>query len=134
MHFSGIWPTDKGYRLYHPDHGKVFHNHDVKFNESEKEKGNKMNSDPFYHIELDFSHNSEDMTDSENCSTEQSSIEYKAESVPRRSERVWHPPKFYGTRVNVTSQNLRSTNLLKKQLVVLKKHSGRKPWKLKCSH
>ena len=63
---------------------QVFHSHDVKFNKSEKE--NEMNNNPIYHIELNFSHKGENMTDSENCSAEQSSIEYEGESVPLNSE------------------------------------------------
>ena len=47
------------------------------------------------------------MTDSDKCTTEQSSIECEIEVVPRRSEQVRPPPDFYGTRVNVTSQNLK---------------------------
>ena len=103
--FLGYGQQTKGYRLYDPDRGKIFYSRDVKFNESEKEKENEANNDPVYHVDLDFSHNGENMTDSDKCTTEQPSIECETEVVPRRSERLRHPPDFYGTRVNVTSQN-----------------------------
>ena len=44
-----------------------------------------MNNDPVYHREL---HNSENMTESGNCPTEQRSIECETEVVPRKSEQV----------------------------------------------
>ena len=69
----------KGYRLYDPNQGKVFHNHDVMFNESEKEKETEINTDP---VHLDFSNNCETITDSEDCTTE----ERTAKPVSRRSE------------------------------------------------
>ena len=36
-----------------------------------------MSSDPVYHIKSEFSHNGENITDSEKCSTEQPNIEYE---------------------------------------------------------
>ena len=73
----------------------------MKVNESEKEKETETIDDPVYQVELDFSDNSESTTNSEDCPTEQPNNE----SVLRRSERERRPPDFYGSRVNVTSQN-----------------------------
>ena len=36
-----------------------------------------MNNDPVNHIELEFSYNGENITDSEKCPTEQPNIEYE---------------------------------------------------------
>ena len=51
--------------------------------QSEKEKENKIINDPVYHVELDFSHSGENITDSDNCPPEQSSIEceYRSQEV-----------------------------------------------------
>jgi len=97
----GYGQETKGYWLYDPNKGRVFYSRDVKFNESEKEKETETNNDPVYQVELDFSDNSESTTNSEDCPTEQPNNE----SVLRRSERERRPPDFYGSRVNVTSQN-----------------------------
>ena len=51
-----------------------------------RKKENVTNNDPIYHVELDFSHNGECITDSDKCPTEQPSIECETEVVPRRLE------------------------------------------------
>ena len=85
----------------------------MKFNESEKEKESEgkteteTDDDHVYRIELDFSDKCETMIDSDNCTTEEPSVE----SVPRRSERERQPLDFYGIRINVTSQNLLRTQM-----------------------
>ena len=66
-----------------------------------------MNNDPVYHVDLDFSHNGENLSGSDKYTTEQPSNECDTEEVPRRSEQLKHPPDFYETRVNVTSRNLK---------------------------
>ena len=71
------------------------------------------------------------MTDSDKCPTEQPSIECETEIVPRRSERVRHPPDFYGIRVNVTSQNPKEPKSIEKAVIDPKNQSGKKPWKWK---
>ena len=54
-------------RLYDPNQGKVFHSHDVKFNESEKEREADTNNDPVYCVELDFLDRFETTTEPEAC-------------------------------------------------------------------
>ena len=100
--FLGYGKETKGYRLYDPNQGRVIFSRDVKFNESEKKEGTETTDcdTPVHLIKLDFSEDSETISDSENCPTEQPIVE----SVPRRSERERRPPDFYGTRANVTSQ------------------------------
>ena len=58
-----------------------------------------------YHVDLDFSHNGENMTDSDKCPTKQPSIECETAVVISRSEQVRHHPYFCGTRIIVTIQN-----------------------------
>ena len=101
----GYGQETKGYRLYDPNRGKVFHSRDVKFNESEKEKESEgkteaeTDDDPVYRIELDFSDKCETMIDSDNCTTEEPNIE----SVLRRSERERRPPDYYGVEANTVN-------------------------------
>ena len=85
----GYGQETKGYQLHDPNQGKAFHSHDVKFNESGKEKEGEgkreaeTHYDRVYHIELNFSDKCETMIDSENCTTEEPNVE----SVPSRPER-----------------------------------------------
>ena len=83
--FLGYGKETKGYRLYDPNQGRVIFSRDVKFNESEKKEGTETTDcdTPVHLIKLDFSEDSETISDSENCPTEQPIVE----SVPRRSER-----------------------------------------------
>ena len=83
----GYGTETKGYRLYDPQRGRVFHSRDVKFNESSRgiEVSKEQEPEQNRYVELDFPANEEPIVD-----------ETPEPPVLRRSERGRKPPDYYG--------------------------------------
>ena len=120
--FVGYGDKTKGYRLYNPERGKIFHSRDVKFDEAKREvKVEPTEQETQHLVEWDFPSDDDTITNGEVTNGDESAgdvnqseahSDRSAERTSRRSTRERHPPDYYGIKVNIAN------NLPKEPLTV----------------